>query len=198
MTHESTPTIYYAAVEGDPLDSASGSHVLATTHVCTIEGEDGRHRRMAFIGDTAWCDACQSVGVIAGSAPVPEGRRMLDIVNGGRRQAVGGDVVVCRCERPPHIVATYGRCWRIEDVAGRESAGRRVTPSDAPTTYDEQVRCAGRGATNGYPYFIETEDGRTFSGRLENGVRLPRIQTDVTSDYSVLWGDEALARHEGA
>lgn len=197
MTHESIPTIYYAAVEGDPLDSASGSYVLATTNVCTIEGEDGRHRRMAFIGDSAWCDACQSIGVIAGGAAVPEGRRMLDIVNGGRRQAVGGDAVVCRCERPPQIVATYGRRWRILDVGCRESAGSRVASSATPTSYDEQVRCAGRGATNGYPYFIETEDGRTFSGRLENGGRLPRIQTDVASDYSVVWGDEALARHEG-
>lgn len=197
MTHESIPTTYYAAVEGDPLDSASGSYVLATTSVCTIEGEDGRHRRMALIGDSAWCDACQSIGVIAGGAPVPEGRRMLDIVSGGRRQAVGGDEVVCRCERPPHIVATYGRRWRIPNVGCHESAGSGVAPSGAPSIYDEQVRCAGHGATNGYPYFIETEDGRTFPGRLENGVRLPRIQTDVASDYSVLWGDEALARHEG-
>ncbi|CAE6700705.1 hypothetical protein R69927_03260 [Paraburkholderia domus] len=86
-------TIFYAAVEDDPLTSGNGSRVHASGNAGTIEGEDGRYRRMAFIGDPAWCVACQNRGVIVGGTPVLENRRMLDLVNASRRQAVGGDEV---------------------------------------------------------------------------------------------------------
>lgn len=50
-------TVFYAAVEDDPLTSGNGSRVHAIGKVGTIKGEDGRYRRMAFIGDPAWCIA---------------------------------------------------------------------------------------------------------------------------------------------
>lgn len=55
--------IWYAAVEDDPLTSGPGSRVYAGENVGTIQGEDGRRRRMVFIGDEAWCAACSSMGV---------------------------------------------------------------------------------------------------------------------------------------
>ncbi|WP_244438794.1 hypothetical protein [Paraburkholderia dilworthii] len=61
-------------------------------------------------------------------------------------------------------------------------------------TYDEQVTAIGRGSFEGYPYLIETADGQAFSGRLDRSARLPRVHTHAASDYTVYWGDEALAR----
>jgi hypothetical protein len=46
----------------------------------------------------------------------------------------------------------------------------------------------------GVPYFIETMDGRTFSGRVGADGLLPRIDTYGEDEYKVLWGDEALAK----
>ncbi|MBB5467056.1 hypothetical protein HDG32_003176 [Paraburkholderia sp. CI2] len=49
------PSVYYAAVEGDPLTSGDGSRVFASERVGTIADQSGRQRRMAFIGDHAYC-----------------------------------------------------------------------------------------------------------------------------------------------
>jgi uncharacterized protein (DUF2345 family) len=66
-------------------------------------------------------------------------------------------------------------------------------------TFDEQVRAAAPSvALDGYPYFIEIADGRTFGGRVDASGKLPRIVTDEADEYTVHWGDEALAREEGA
>jgi uncharacterized protein (DUF2345 family) len=63
--------------------------------------------------------------------------------------------------------------------------------------YDEQVE-AKRGASfEGYPYFIQTEDGRVFLGLVDSGQRLPRVPTETSENYTVFWGDDALARQEG-
>ncbi len=71
------------------------------------------------------------------------------------------------------------------------------TTSEAKDTFDEQVRATERGASEGYPYFIETSDGQTFSGRLDESGHLPRVYTYSADDYTVYWGDEALAKQDG-
>jgi hypothetical protein len=49
----------------------------------------------------------------------------------------------------------------------------------------------------GVPYYIETLDGRTFSGRAEADGLLPRIDTRTEDEYTLYWGDEALTKMEG-
>nr|WP_244101917.1 hypothetical protein [Burkholderia cepacia] len=51
----------------------------------------------------------------------------------------------------------------------------------------------------GYPYYIETADGRVHSGVLDASGELPRVHTgDGSGDYTVYWGDEAIAKkHTG-
>jgi hypothetical protein len=116
-------TTYYAAVEGDSLDSAEGGHIYATKKtIGAIADENGRSRNMVFIGDEGYCAKCNSSGVITYGAGVSERKRMVDLVNGGRLQAVGGDIVLCKCATPPRIVAVYGRKFMISD-------GGDVTPS---------------------------------------------------------------------
>ena len=63
--------------------------------------------------------------------------------------------------------------------------------------YDEQVEAKRGERFDEYPYFIETADGRVFSGRLDASRRLPRVHTAVSDNYTVFWGDDALVRQEG-
>lgn len=132
------PGIYYAAVEDDPLTSGPGSRVYASERCGTIEGPDGVLRRIAFIGDEAYCPKCNSVGVISYGAAVNEKRRLVDLVNGGRRQAVGDDIVLCKCAEHPRIVATYGRRWIIHDRAEETRASVGAPSSSSPSeSHDE-------------------------------------------------------------
>lgn len=52
-------------------------------------------------------------------------------------------------------------------------------------------------AVAGYPYFIETTDGRSLFGYTDESGHLPRVATPVGNSYIVYWGDEALAMHIG-
>lgn len=124
---------FYAAVEGDPLNSGKGSYVTTTSQCGTVKGEDGRHRRLVFLGDTAYCAACKSTGVIVRGAPCGDSGRMIDLTNAGRRQAVGGDKVACKCPHPPSIIAVNGRRWMIQndgDSADAHSAAATTAPAN--------------------------------------------------------------------
>lgn len=70
-------------------------------------------------------------------------------------------------------------------------------PSSHQDTYDEQPNLVAP-PIEGVPYFVETMDGRTFSGRTAADGLLPRIDTYGEDEYTVLWGDDALAKMEGA
>lgn len=194
-------TIFYSVVEDDPLDSGEGSLVIDGTANCTIEGEDGRHRRMTFLGHKAWCNRCKSAGEIVAAAGCHDSLRMFDVPL-GRYQAVGGDKVICKCSSPPRIIPVFGRSWTlIEDTGGIGSAAAADLPrqtSRGPEDFDEQVRSVARGsALADYPYFLETADGRTSYGRTDAGGNLPRIESQEAGDYTVYWGDEALAKQDG-
>ncbi|WP_426117413.1 PAAR domain-containing protein [Massilia sp. PWRC2] len=63
--------------------------------------------------------------------------------------------------------------------------------------FDEQPKFVAP-PIDGVPYFVETMDGRTFSGRTEADGLLPRIGTYGEDEYTVYWGDEALAKMEGS
>uniref|UniRef100_A0A1I9YVB5 Uncharacterized protein n=1 Tax=Paraburkholderia sprentiae WSM5005 TaxID=754502 RepID=A0A1I9YVB5_9BURK len=117
-------------------------------------------------------------------------------MNGGRRQAVGGDIVLCKCADHPRIVAIYGRIWKIADRSGETSVPIATAPVQN-LIFDEQVRAvAARASLAGYPYYIETESGDVYSGRIDSHGFLPRITTDGAEHYVIYWGDEALARKD--
>lgn len=63
--------------------------------------------------------------------------------------------------------------------------------------YDEQTKL-NAPPIDGLPYYIETTDGRTFSGRTAADGLLPRIDTYGKDEYKVYWGDEALTKMDGA
>lgn len=123
--------IYYAAVEGDPLDSGEGGYIYGTKKtIGTIEDENGKPRNMVFIGDEGYCAKCGSTGVITYGARLNERRRMVDLVNGGRLQAVGGDIVLCKCATPPQIISAYGCKFKIVDGGGATPSGIARSATD--------------------------------------------------------------------
>ncbi|WP_246174039.1 hypothetical protein [Paraburkholderia hayleyella] len=115
--------------------------------------------------------------------------------------ALDGDILLCACPRPPHMVAgMIATAWFDDMGAGQGEQGDHNTVREAglPLLFDERAQGVGPGASEGYPYFIETTDGRTFSGKLDAHGRLPRVFTVDADSYHVYWGDEALAKQDGA
>jgi uncharacterized Zn-binding protein involved in type VI secretion len=69
-----------------------------------------------------------------------------------------------------------------------------LEPDEAP--YDEQTRLIAVTIED-VPYFIQTMDGRTFSGKVGADGMLPRIDTYGEDEYTVYWGDDALVKMDG-
>ncbi|MFM0731540.1 PAAR domain-containing protein [Paraburkholderia sediminicola] len=151
----------------------------------------------AMIGAGVYCNACKSTGVIA-KAGGPRRRK-----HHGSEIVLDGDILLCGCAQPPRMIASMQRNARFDDLAetmGVVASARTVSggvTSMVTSAYDEQVEPSRGTLIEGYPYFIETQDGRVFSGRLESGHRLQRVYTATPDNYTIFWGDDALARQEG-
>lgn len=181
------------AVVGDKLEG--GGRILPYSGLVFTIGDAGH--QVALIGGIAYCEICKSTGTIAKAG----GPRRIDFMG---ETAADGDIVLCKCSTPPHILAKLsGESWCEDDaeslgtIASSRTTGGGVS-SVAMIIFDEQVRAKGRGASEGYPYYIETADGRTQSGRLDGNGQLPRIYTDSSDEYSVHWGDDALEKQLGS
>ena len=74
--------------------TTSGGKVTSGSRFRTIDGIP-----VAGLGDTCWCPACLSEGVIA-----PDGPRLDDAID-GRQAALHDDLCVCKCSPPPRLVA---------------------------------------------------------------------------------------------
>ncbi|CAB3764247.1 hypothetical protein [Paraburkholderia solisilvae] len=109
--------IFYSVVKDDPLSTGGNSRVIEGWRGSTIEGEDGRERPQTYLGQRAWCDACQSLGVIVAAPGSPDTDRMYD-EELNASQALGGDLVMCKCAQRPVVIARYGRSWVIETGGG--------------------------------------------------------------------------------
>ncbi|WP_233872431.1 PAAR domain-containing protein [Paraburkholderia adhaesiva] len=149
--------------------------------------------QVAIIGGKAFCAACKSTGIIA-KAGGPRRHK-----HGDNEVALDGDILLCKCPRPPRMLATKQSTARHEDMGGgngKYASAQDIEPVPCALFYDEQIHATGKGATDGYPFLIETADGRTVCGRIDSSGRLPRIYTDTAATYTIHWGDEALAHEE--
>ncbi|WP_321846816.1 PAAR domain-containing protein [Paraburkholderia bannensis] len=148
----------------------------------------------AIVGGKALCLACNSIGTIAKAG----GSRRH--VHCWKELALDGDVLLCKCERPPQMLASMQSLPWFEDSGerrGERGSARDVKPVPSSRQFDEQV-LATKNALEGYPYFVEVPGGQSFSGRLDASARLPRIYTQAEESYEIYWGEEALtmgARH---
>lgn len=174
--------------------STAGAEVLEGEETCTHNGT-----ALTFIGAKVYCHACKTVGLIAAQGPRwPHFMRE-------KEQALEGDVCICKCQPPPIMIASQNdsfQSFEHHELAAM-GFGEGVSPSrsallapyhfHASSSYNEQAQLVSP-ALEGIPYYIETADGRTFAGRIPANGLLPRIDTQGEEPYTVLWGDEALAK----
>ena len=185
------------AVVGDRL--RDGGTILSYSGPGCSFGDAGH--QAALIGGQAYCEVCKSVGVIAKAG----GPRRIQFMGG---VALDGDEVLCKCPRPQRIVAVLaGSAWH-DDGGGGEQPFHPSSPdfveiavatAAAATSmaHDERAHLISP-SLEGVPYYIETADGRVFSGRIPANGQLPRVTTQGEQAYTVYWGDEALARQAEA
>ena len=143
------------------------------------------------------------------------------IVN-DRPMARVGDMYACPIHGPnPIITGVYSVIGQEQYVAhvGSKTACGAVILAGSPDTfvddpvisgggvqfvvteeyfyYDEQIVAIDSASGDTipyYPYFIETSDGRTFSGRTDDEGKTPRIKTQSAEDLVAYWGEEAVIR----
>lgn len=139
-----------------------------------------KRRRLAFIGDKAYCPACDSFGQITYGASVSDRHRLIDNVNGGRRQAVGGDFVLCKCANRPRIIATYGTSWRITDKGNADEQAVRGSTRAVQAIHDQQftlIDASGNALANTY-YTVRLPTGELRHGTTDSSGRTRRYVTD--------------------
>jgi uncharacterized Zn-binding protein involved in type VI secretion len=165
--------------------TTAGGTVRASATWYTVDGIP-----LAREGDPVDCPACGTEGVIQCVQP-----RMPNHLD-GKEFALSDDLCICGCSPAPKLMAEqtvkYQLLALVPDEVVRRSSSSRSTSAPIPL-YDEQPRLVAP-PIEGVPYFIETRDGRTLSGRTGPSGLLPRIETHGEDDYTVLWGDMALAK----
>lgn len=143
----------------------------------------------ALYHDRATCGNCKGLFPILGSA--------RDWMENGKPMVKHMDRVLCPCGKN-HVLASGASSLLYTSGADATTTSNvSFTAPTNSTTCDEQVHAVARMALDFYSYFIETADGRAFSGRVAEGGDLPRVATNTGADYHIYWGDEALAREQG-
>jgi hypothetical protein len=126
--------------------------------------------------------------------------RLHATLTNGRSQVINGMMTSGGCPFYSTLNDRDGVCdEQGESVAekhflnadGKWTPVQEPAPEDAP--YDEQTKLESL-PIEGVPYYIETLDGRTFSGRTSPDGLLPRIDTYGEDEYTAYWGDEAPAK----
>ena len=150
---------------------------------------------LAYHGASIICPTCKSTGRIVGAGP------SWPMTFDGLQVALENDLCICQCNPPPRLLASQDdmfMTFESHELAGMgfhsDGAGQLQGRSNV---FDEQVRAVGAGASEGYPYYIETSDGQVLTGNLDANGQLPRVFTSSDTDYHVYWGDEALEKMAG-
>ena len=144
---------------------------------------------LALHHDLATCGNCKGLFPILGSA--------RDWMENGKPMVKHMDQVLCPCGKNLVLASGASSLLYMSGADTTTTSNASVTAPTSSTTCDEQVHAVARMALDFYPYFIETADGRAFSGRVTEGGDLPRVATGTETDYQIYWGDEALAREQG-
>lgn len=183
-------SIYYAVVEDDPLDNGGNSRVIGGAPHSTIEGLDGRSRRQAHLGHEAWCSVCQSFGPILAGAGIRESLRGWDGCLSAF-EAVGGDIVLCKCDQHPRVVSVYARSCEYIDSDSVSAVIPPVASLPAqPVVHDEQfvLRDGNDRALAETYYTIRLPSGELLHGVTDSQGRTTRYETDGASSIRIYLG----------
>src|SRR5471030_2968432 len=129
--------------------------------------DDGK--KIALFGDKATCGNCKGAYPIYATG---EG-----VSEQGRVAVVHGDKVLCPCGKNRVIAGSDAGC-HLEPQGDLSttgtSRGSTASSSSSNAIFDEQIRASATTvALDGYPYFIETQEGQTYSGRIDADGSLP-------------------------
>jgi uncharacterized Zn-binding protein involved in type VI secretion len=180
-------------IKGDK--ATNGAVIIGGSTMSSYEGMP-----TAREGDPVYCPVCKRNGAIVCVGP------RWPSTDDGKEEALSGDICSCDCRPPPvfHASRPYVMTMTREDSAryqaGETSDFFAVTfaPS-ARDIYDELLIATVQGRpVADYPFLVETSDGQVVSGYTDNLGRLPRIATASAGSLTVYWGDDALARQNGA
>lgn len=97
--------------------TTAGGKVTSSSRFRTINGAP-----VAVAGDTCWCPACLSEGVI-----VPDGPRLDESID-GRLAALHDDLCVCKCSPPPRLVAA--QTFMCQSIDGDWYAGKAAAAAE--------------------------------------------------------------------
>lgn len=169
---------YYAVVEGDPLDNGNGGRVLYGSNYSTIEDDEGRARRQTYLGHKAFCGVCKTDGPILAGVPIETSLRGFD-TRENAWEAVGGDIVICKCEPHPRVTSVYGRSVMYIDTGSANSwtgANNRAASPAANTTHWIKFRLSERDSCEGLQCAAHFADGSSEYGTFDanNAVRFER------------------------
>jgi uncharacterized Zn-binding protein involved in type VI secretion len=113
-----------------------------------------------------------------------------------------GDLVSCpKCEGEHRIVSGASRTFDHQKPIARDgdlvSCGAKLIGSSTignSNQYDEQIVAVDDTGNPiaFYPYFIKTEDGKTYTGRTDEEGRTLRIITNGKQILTTHWGEEAI------
>ncbi|HWT38763.1 MAG TPA: PAAR domain-containing protein [Paraburkholderia sp.] len=170
---------------GDP--TTTGGVVFAFTS----NRSDGA-KPIALHGEEATCGICKGMFKIFGTCVTATYR--------GRASVFDGDLVLCPCGQNRVKAGSDASCFAESTDSPASGGGALSVDSDAFDSrtggvYDEQLRVTGvaDAQLEGYPFLIETQDGAAIAGRVDAARLLPRISTNGPANFTVYWGDEALA-----
>lgn len=178
--------VYYAAVADDPLTGPQGGYAIASMGWGDVQGDDGRYRRLVFIGDQAYCATCESIGEITYGVTIRPGGRLTF---GVKEQAVGGDLVLCNCPESPRIEARYGRNWKIEDDSGTAPNAPGESLSRVTNVNHWVVfNLSGREKCESLSCIARFEDGTIEQGEIDaaNRVRFERGNGTACESFEIV------------
>lgn len=164
---------------------------------------------VSYIGHKVQCPKCR------GSYPIVEGVMTASVF--GKGVAVAGMKTSCGATLiASQFTVTVEWSRGVRSASSKVSAGGAVpapvefvgmlplrvgsvgtTAQETVGQYDEQPQLSAN-LIDGVPYLIVTKDGRKFSGSATPQGTLPRIETYDEEEYTVYWGDIALAEIEGS
>ncbi|QOL51501.1 PAAR domain-containing protein [Massilia litorea] len=136
--------------------TTAGGKVTSSSRFETINGAP-----LAVEGDSCWCPACLSEGVIR-----PDGPRLSESID-GRQVALHDDLCICKCKPPPRLVASQAfMCQSIDSdwYAGQEAAAAQAAAQanaadlDVPELEDLPLALIDPGtmeAITGLPYRLD-------------------------------------------
>ncbi|WP_233863503.1 PAAR domain-containing protein [Paraburkholderia adhaesiva] len=119
------------AVVGDELTSKGHILPYEQAHGCSFHGH-----KAALIGGEAYCEKCKSIGWIAKA-----GGPYRPKYGTTREIALDGDIVLCRCPVPPHIIATLsGESRSTDENHGLSARSYQSADNNSGEFHDEKFQ----------------------------------------------------------